>query len=96
MKSAILQIIWKKFFKGNLKSDQEKHRCLTISSEVVVEDLEEREGVPGVLRLFRQDLVHIHSKQRPEELAVLHQEVTEPSEGLQTSSSVGQLGWGQF
>ena len=64
---------------------------LTISSEVVVEDLEEREGVPCVLWLFRQDLVHIHSEQGPEELAVLHQEITEPCEGLETSSSVGEL-----
>ena len=35
---------------------------LTISSEVVIEDLEEREGVPGVLWLFREDLVHVHGK----------------------------------
>ena len=69
---------------------------LTISSEVVIEDLEEREGVPGVLWLFREDLVHVHGKERPEQLAVLHQEVTEPSEGLQTSSSGGELGWGRF
>ena len=64
----------------------------TVSSEVVVEDLEEREGVPCVLWLLRQDLVHIHSEKGPEEFTVLHQEITEPSEGLQILSSRGELG----
>ena len=45
---------------------------LTISSEVVIEDLEEGEGVPGVLRLFREDLVHVHSEQGPEQFTVFH------------------------
>ena len=45
----------------------------TISPEVVVEDLEEREGLPAVLGLLRQDLVHVHSEEGPEQLAVLHQ-----------------------
>ena len=54
----------------------------TISPEVVIEDLEEREGVPGVGVLEPEDGVHVHREQGPEELAVLHQEVTEPSERL--------------
>ena len=89
MKSPILQIIFKKIL---VRRNTALFALLTISSEVVVEDLEEREGVPGVLWLFRQDLLHINSKQGPEELAVLHQEITEPSEGLKTSSSAGELG----
>ena len=47
-----------------MRSEKWKVRVvlLTISSEVVIEDLEEREGVPGVLWLFREDLVHVHGK----------------------------------
>ena len=56
---------------------------VTISPEVVIEDLEEREGVPGVWVLEPEDGVHVHCEQGPEELAVLHQEVTEPRERLE-------------
>ena len=63
----------------------------TISPEVVVEDLEEREGLPAVLGLLRQDLVHVHSEHGPEELTVLHQQVAEPGEGLQCQAV--SLGW---
>ena len=56
---------------------------LTISPEVVIKDLEEREGVPSVRVLEPEDGVHVNSEQRPEELTVLHQEVTEPSERLE-------------
>ena len=56
---------------------------VTISPEVVIEDLEEREGVPGVWVLEPEDCVHVHCEQGPEELAVLHQEVTEPRERLE-------------
>ena len=56
---------------------------LTISPEVVIENLEEREGVPGVGVLETEDGVHVNCEQWPEELAVLHQEVTEPSESLE-------------
>ena len=66
-------------------------RRLTVSSEVVVKDLEEREGVPSVWRLLRQDLVHVHSEHGPEELTVLHQQVAEPGEGLQCQAV--SLGW---
>lgn len=36
---------------------------LTISPEVVIEDLEEREGVPGVRVLEPEDGVHVHSEE---------------------------------
>lgn len=55
---------------------------LTISPEVVIEDLEEREGVPGVGMLEAEDGVHVHSEEWPEELTVLHQQVTEPRKRL--------------
>lgn len=55
---------------------------LTISPEVVIEDLEEREGVPGVRVLEPEDGVHVHSEEWPEELTVLHQQVTEPRKRL--------------
>ena len=53
--------------------------------------MEEREGVPGVWGLLRQDLVHVHSEHGPEELTVLHQQVAEPGEGLQCQAV--SLGW---
>ena len=55
----------------------------TICSEVVIEDLEEREGVPSVGRLLGQHRVHVHSEQGPEDLTVLHQQVAEPRESLE-------------
>ena len=55
---------------------------VTVCAEVVVEYLEEREGVPGVGMLETQHCVHVHGKQRPEQFTVLHQEVAEPRERL--------------
>ena len=63
----------------------------TVCSEVVVEDLEEGEGVPGVGVLEPEHSVHVHREQGPEELAVLHQQVAEPGEGLQCQAV--SLGW---
>ena len=59
--------------------------CLTVCAEVVIEYLEEREGVPGVWVLESQHGVHVHGKQGPEQLAVLHQEVAEPCKRLNTT-----------
>lgn len=57
-------------------------KLLTISAEVVIEYLEEREGFPGVRVLERKHGVHVHSEQGPEQLTVLHQQVTEPGKCL--------------
>ena len=52
-----------------------QRKSRTIKSQVVVEDLEEGEGLPRVGRLLTQDGVHVNGEQRPEDLAVLHQQV---------------------
>ncbi len=63
-------------------------RQLTVCTEVVIEQLEQRERVPRVWRLHRQHGVHVDSEQRPEHLRVLHQQVAEPSERLQNNADV--------
>ena len=76
---SIFEIIWgMKYFRKIFF--QSVH--VTVCAEVVVEYLEEREGVPGVGMLETQHCVHVHGKQRPEQFTVLHQEVAEPRERL--------------
>lgn len=58
---------------------------LTIGTQVVVEELEQWEAVPGVWRLRVQHGVHVHAKQWPKDLCVLHQQVAEPSKCLQAT-----------
>ena len=79
MKFSILQIIWKKTNK-----DLEVVKAVpTISAEVVIEYLEEREGLPRVGVLEAEHGVHVHGKQGPEQLAVLYQQVAEPGKCLE-------------
>ena len=56
---------------------------LTICTEVVIEYLEEREGLPRVGVLEAEHGVHVHGKQGPEQLAVLYQQVAEPGKSLE-------------
>lgn len=56
----------------------------TVNSEVVVEDLKEREGVPSVCGLLAKHLVHVYRKQWPEDLRMLDQKIAEPGERLTT------------
>ena len=55
----------------------------TVGAQVVVEYLEQRERVPGVRRQLGEHLVHVDGEQRPENLGVLDEQVTEPRERLQ-------------
>lgn len=55
----------------------------TVTAQKTVEELEERECVPGVGGLRLQAGVHISSVQRQEGLSVLHQQLRPPGEGLE-------------
>lgn len=39
---------------------------VVVRAQVVVQDLEERETVPGIWRLLRQHSVHVYREQGPE------------------------------
>lgn len=53
--------------------------------QVVVDDLEQREGVPVVFAQRAEHRIHVDREQRPERLLVLNQQVGEPGEGLSYS-----------
>lgn len=55
---------------------------LTIGSQEVVEELEQRETVPGVHRLDLQSGVHVGFIQRQEGLGVLGHQLRPPGESL--------------
>lgn len=55
---------------------------LTVSAQEVVEQLEERKAVPGVLRLHLQRRVHVHRVQRQEDLCMLRHHLRPPGKGL--------------
>merc|ERR1719282_424423 len=55
---------------------------IIICTEVVIEYLEEREGLPRVGVLKAEHGVHVHGKQGPEQLAMLYQQVAEPGKCL--------------
>ena len=70
---------------------------VVVRTEVIVEDLEERERVPRVGRLLRQHRVHVHAEERPKDLRVLDEQIGKPGEGLNekipqmlTNSDVGK------
>lgn len=63
---------------------QQQRRVPTVDAEVIIEHLQQREAVPGVGRLLCEHRVHVHRKQGPENLRVLHQEIAEPCKRLQT------------
>ena len=64
----------------------------TVHAEVVIEHLEEREAVPGVRQLGLEGGVHVHRKQRPKDLRMLHQQVAEPGKRLQdTHTHTGSM-----
>ena len=83
MELSILEIIWNHWI-----TTLSIRAVPTVCAEVVVEDLEEGEGVPGVGVLEPEHSVHVHREQGPEELAVLHQQVAEPREGLTREGSL--------
>lgn len=45
----------------------------TIISEVIVQELEQWEAIPGVWGLHLQRRIHVHREQWPEYLCMLHQ-----------------------
>ena len=51
---------------------------LTVCSEVVIDNLEEWEGVPVVLGLQLEDGVHVGPKQGPEVFTMLHHQIIKP------------------
>lgn len=55
---------------------------LTIQSEVVVENLEERKRLPSVRLLLYQNGIHVNCKESPKYLTVFNQKVRKPSKGL--------------
>lgn len=55
-----------------LKEKLSKIIQLTISPQIIIQNLEQREAVPSIRRLFRQYPVHIHREQRPEDLSMLY------------------------
>lgn len=60
------------------------HGLLTVTAQKAVEELEERERVPGVGGLRLQAGVHVSLVQRQEGLSVFHQQLRPPGEGLET------------
>lgn len=57
---------------------------LTVTAQEVVEELEEREAVPGVDGLRLQRGVHVGSVQRQKGFGVFHHQLGPPGEGLKT------------
>ena len=55
---------------------------LTVCAQVVVEELEEREAVPGVGRLHVEHGVHVDGEERPEHLGVVDEQLAVPGQRL--------------
>ena len=55
---------------------------------VILKSYKVREESYKVIHLEPEDGVHVHSEQGPEELTVLNQQVTEPSERLEKQKLV--------
>jgi hypothetical protein len=79
MEAPILQIICRS---RRLIKSFISRESFTIHAKVVVENLEERKGIPRVWGLLSEHLVHVDGEQGPEDLCMLHQQVAEPRERL--------------
>lgn len=58
----------------------------TVHAEVVVQDLEQGERIPGVWQLLGKDGVHVDGEKGPKDLGVLDEQVAEPGERLNTET----------
>lgn len=67
-----------------------RHDGLTVSSQEVVEELEQRETVPGVDRLYLQSGVHVGFVERQKRLGVFRHVLRPPREGLRKTETMSE------
>lgn len=83
MEATVFKIIYGKDQKLRLRISLDCSRVgLTISSQIIVEYLEQWERVPRVWWLFGQHTFHVECKHGPKHLGMFHQQITKPSKSL--------------